>query len=137
MNENFHISTNRSDMDVEFIHYFLSEESYWATGRSRELVEKSMAHSICFGLFEGKKQIGFARVATDYVVFAWLMDLFIDPAYRGQGLGEQLVHAIVDHPDLKEVNGIGLRTEDAQGLYSKFGFTDIKNPDTWMFRKNK
>ena len=124
-------------MNMEFIHIYLSELSYWAKGRSQERVQKSMDHSMCFGLFDSKRQIGFARVATDYVVFAWLMDLFIDPEYRGQGLGKQLIQAIVEHPDLQQVNGIGLRTQDAQALYSSFGFEAIPNPETWMLRTKK
>lgn len=135
MKERFYISTELGEMDQEFIHRYLSEHSYWAKGRSLENVKKSMAHSLCFGIFTNGRQVGFGRVATDFVVFAWLMDLFIDAEYRGKGLGQRLINSIVNHPDLQEVNGIGLRTEDAQELYRKFGFEPISDPGTWMLRK--
>ena len=122
-------------MDKIFIHDYLSNKSYWAGGRSMELVKKSMDNSLCFGVFKGDRQIGFGRVVSDFVVFAWLMDLFIDPEYRGQGLSRLLIKAIIEHPDLQIVNALGLRTEDAHELYKKFGFDHIPKPDTWMMRK--
>ena len=135
MEAKYYISTDEAELDLEFVHSYLSEQSYWAKGRSMDLVKRSIDHSLCFGLYENGKQIGFGRVATDHVVFAWLMDLFIDPAYRGQGLGAMLVEHIVNHPSLSEVNGIGLRTDDAHELYARFGFGPIPNTNTWMFRK--
>ena len=135
MEAKYYISTDAAELDLDFIHSYLSEQSYWAKGRSMDLVKRSIDHSLCFGLYENGKQIGFGRVATDHVVFAWLMDLFIDPAYRGQGLGAMLVEHIVNHPSLSQVNGIGLRTDDAHELYARFGFGPIPNKDTWMFRK--
>ena len=135
MEAKYYISTDEAELDLDFVHSYLSEQSYWAKGRSMDLVKRSIDHSLCFGLYENGKQIGFGRVATDHVVFAWLMDLFIDPAYRGQGLGAMLVEHIVNHPTIREVNGIGLRTDDAHELYARFGFGPIPNTDTWMFRK--
>ena len=117
------------------MHNYLCNESYWAKGRSKGLVQRSIDNSLCFAVFQGDQQVGFGRVATDYVVFAWLMDLFIDPEYRGLGLGHLLIREIVEHPDLSQVNGIGLRTEDAHRLYQKFGFEKIGRPETWMLRK--
>ncbi|MGI9546541.1 MAG: GNAT family N-acetyltransferase [Flavobacteriaceae bacterium] len=137
MEHEIFISTDKSKMDIDFIHEYLSAKSYWAKGRSKERVEKSIAHSLCFGLFKGWHQIGFARVATDYVVFAWVMDLFVDPVYRDKGLGRKLIQSIVDHPELQDVNGIGLRTKDAHELYEKYNFKSISDPETWMFRKKK
>ena len=122
-------------MDLNFIHDYLCNQSYWAKERSLDLVKRSMDNSLCFGLFQDGRQVGFGRVATDYVVFAWLMDLFIDPDYRGQGLGKMLVKQIVEYPELQQVNGIGLRTEDAHQLYEEFGFERISRPETWMLRK--
>lgn len=135
MSTQFTVSTDLKNMDLNFIYNYLSRESYWASGRSLERVTKSMANSMCFGLFDGQKQIGFGRVATDYVVFAWLMDVFIDPGYRGRGLGRFLISSILEHPDLQEVNGMGLRTEDAHDLYNGFGFGPIPDPNSWMFKK--
>ncbi len=124
-------------MNIDFIHHYLSNSSYWAKGRTLELVEKSMNNSLCFGVFtKNETQIGFARIATDYVVFAWMMDVIVDENYRGQGIGRMLIENIVEHPDLKNVNGIGLRTNDAHGLYREFGFGEIPHPETWMFKKN-
>lgn len=138
MQTKFQISTDKKLLDIAFIHNYLSEESYWAKGRSVELVKKSITNSLCFGVFnEDKKQIGFARVATDYTVFAWLMDVFIDSAYQKQGIGKALMHAITKHPELAAVNGIGLRTNDAGRFYETFGFESIAEPNTWMIRKKK
>ena len=134
--DEYYISTDRSRIDLKFVHDYLSGKSYWARGRSMELVKKSIDNSLCFGLFHGDRQIGFGRVATDYVVFAWLMDLFIDPEYRGKGLGKLLIEQILEYPDLQTVNGIGLRTEDAHDLYSKYGFGGIPKPNTWMFKSS-
>ena len=133
--EGYYISTDKTKMDLNFIHDYLCNKSYWAKGRSMDLVKKSMDNSMCFALFEGDRQLGFGRVATDFVVFAWLMDLFIDPDYRGRGLGRFLLQQILIHPELQQVNGIGLRTKDAHRLYNKFGFEQIESPDTWMLRK--
>lgn len=138
MKDDFYISSDKSRLDVMFIYDYLSNQSYWAKGRSVELVKKSIANSMCFGLFTiENKQVGFARIATDYVVFAWLMDAFISKEYRGKGLGKYLIDTIVSHPELKGVNGIGLRTNDAHALYKEFGFEEIPNPETWMLKKNK
>ena len=133
-----YISTDSSELDVEFIHNYLSKTAYWSKGRSLDDVKTSIANSFCFGVYDehSKQQIGFARVTTDYVVFAWIMDLFIDAEYRGLGYAKKLVKAILDHKKLKKVNGFGLRTEDAHGLYSQFGFSPITKPATWMFKKN-
>nr|WP_298998711.1 GNAT family N-acetyltransferase [uncultured Allomuricauda sp.] len=137
MENKCYISTDVSKMNVEFIHKYLSETSYWAQGRSKDLVEKSIENSLCFGAFNANdNQVGFARVATDYVVFAWLMDVFIVQDFKGKGIGQLLLQAIMDHPDVKKVNGIGLRTNDAQEFYRKFGFDMVPDPTTWMFKKN-
>ncbi len=89
----FEISTDRERLDVGYVYAYLSEVSYWAKGRTRETVEKSIANSLCFGVYAGERQVGFARVVTDYATFAWLCDVFVDEAYRGQGLGKRLIEA--------------------------------------------
>ncbi len=135
MEKEVYISTNIEKMNVAFIHEYLSKKSYWAKGRSKAHIQKSMQHSLCFGAFTpNDEQIGFARVATDYVVFAWVMDVFVSEDKQGQKIGEKLMDAIVNHPELKGVNGIGLRTHDAQKFYNKFGFSTIPKPETWMFK---
>ena len=132
------ISTEKSRLDNDLIHRYLSQKAYWAMGRSKELVLKSITNSLCFGVYnEDEEQIAFARVVTDYVVFAWIMDVFVIENYRGKGIGRQLINHIVSIPELSQVNGFGLRTNDAHSLYEKFGFGEIPDTKTWMFKKNK
>ena len=138
MEGGFYIATEREKMDIPFIHNYLSKNSYWAKGRTVELVLTSIENSLCFGVFNKRnQQVAFARLVTDYVVFAWLMDVFVHSEYEGQGIGKMLVGHIVQLPELRNVNGIGLRTNDAHGFYEKLGFEGISEPQTWMLRKNK
>ena len=130
------ISTEKSKLDIDMIHQFLSEESYWAKGRTKEAVLKSIENSICFGVYEKGEQVAFARVLTDYVVFSWVMDVFVVPEYRDKGYGKRLMEFIINYPDLKEVKGWGLKTFDAHSLYEKYGFTTIEYSDTFMEKKN-
>lgn len=118
------ISTERDRLDVDLIHRFLST-SYWAQGRSREIVERSIRHSTCFGAYENGRQVAFGRVITDRAVFAYLADIFVVPEHRGRGISKLLVRAMLDHPDVSGVRIVLLRTRDAQGLYRQFGFTEI------------
>ena len=136
MRDTIYITTDKTEMDIDFIHNYLSQESYWAKGRSFEKVKKSIESSLCFGVFDQeKKQIGFARMATDYVVFAWLMDVFVAKNYQGRGIGKRLIEFIMNYPELKGVNGIGLRTKDAFEFYKRYGFDQIPEPQTWMFKQ--
>lgn len=129
------ISTDRDRFDIAYIHRYLSEESYWAIGRSRAVVEKSIANSLCFGVYDGDRQIGFARVVTDYATFAWLCDVFVDAAYRGHGLGKQLVETVVAHPELQGMRNFILATRDAHELYRQHGgFEALAAPERWMAR---
>ena len=129
----FNISTDRSKLDVNMIAEFLGKRSYWAKGRSREKIVKSIENSMCFGVYTAKgKQVGFARVLSDYAVFAWIMDVFILEEFRRQGLGVLLMKAIMEHPDLQGLERWGLGTKDAHGLYEKFGFRRLKTPETKM-----
>lgn len=109
----------------------LLNSTYWAEARSEEVIEKSIEHSICFGVYDGGNQIGFARCVTDYATVYWLADVVIDEDYRGLGLGKALIAEIVNHHSLKGCSGI-LATLDAHGFYSKFGFEVIQ--DTFMRR---
>jgi GNAT superfamily N-acetyltransferase len=127
------ISTERNHLDLPMIHQFLSERSYWAKGRSMEAVQVTIANSICFGVYtETGKQVGFARMVTDYAVFGWLMDVFILEEYRGKGLGKLLMQSVMAHPVLKNLRRIGLGTSDAHGLYEQFGFSGLSKPQNMM-----
>lgn len=129
----FYTSTDKSRMDIDMIEAFLSERSYWAKGRSRDKIVKSIEHSLCFGVYSDEhRQVGFARVLSDYAVFAWIMDVFILEDFRGKGLGKLLMGAIMQHGDLQGLERWGLGTKDAHGLYEQFGFTRLKTPETKM-----
>jgi GNAT superfamily N-acetyltransferase len=134
--DSYQISTEKEKLDIELIHAFLSEESYWAAGRSLQSVKKSIQHSICFGVYDlDDQQVGLARVVTDYATIAWICDLFIIEGHRGKGLGKHLVKTIVEHPDLKNVRRYLLATRDAHSLYREYGgFEFLANPDHWMTR---
>jgi len=128
----FRINTDKSELDITAIHHFLSTQSYWAKGRSLDTVKKSIENSLCFGIYHEKKQVGFARVVSDYAIFAWIMDVFILPEFRGQGLGKELMQAITSHEKLQNLQRWGLGTEDAHGLYAQFGFGPIAKPANLM-----
>ncbi|MBL8511326.1 MAG: GNAT family N-acetyltransferase [Betaproteobacteria bacterium] len=128
------ISTDRALLDVTLIHRFLSEQSSWAKGIPRETVERSMAHSLCFGGFVGDAQVAFARVISDYATFANLVDVFVLPDYRGQGYSKALMQAVMSHPDLQGLRRFTLATGDAHGLYAQFGFTAPLRPQSLMER---
>ena len=133
----YSISTDKLRLNVEEIHNYLCHKSYWAKGRTLENVKKSIDNSICFGLYDGEdRMIGFARVLTDHVVFAHLMDLFIFEEYRGKGLGRKLVKYIVEQPDL-QVRFWFLATADAHGLYEKFGFSPLSDTERYMFKRDE
>jgi len=125
------ISDDKSKLDVELIHKFLST-SYWAKGRTIEEVKKSIEHSICFGVYKDGKQIGFARIVTDYTVIAYLMDVFILEEYRGKGFSKLLLKRIFEDDGFKSIKKWMLATKDAHSLYAQFGFGEIKNPDRLM-----
>ena len=129
--EGFAITTETSFFNVEFIHAFLSK-SYWAENIPLETVQRSIDNSLCFGVFHLGRQIGFARVITDKATFGYLADVFIDEAYRGQGLSKWLMEEIMAHPDLQGLRRMMLATRDANGLYAKFGFSELTFPERWM-----
>ena len=130
------ISTDRSRLDVALIHEFLSCRSYWAQGISRGAVERAISHSLCFGVFEGDHQVGFARVITDYAALAYLADVFILEPYRARGLGKWLVECIVSHPELQGLRRWMLATQDAHGLYARYGFEPLTSPERYMVATN-
>ncbi|MGB4776062.1 MAG: GNAT family N-acetyltransferase, partial [Daejeonella sp.] len=122
------ISTDKSKLDISIIHNFLSTESYWAKNIPLEIVEKSIQNSLCFGVYHYSKQIGFARLITDYATFAYLADVFILPDYRRKGLSKLLMEEIKFHPDLQNLRRWLLGTADAHTLYQQFGFTPLARP---------
>ncbi|MBA3334400.1 MAG: GNAT family N-acetyltransferase [Acidobacteria bacterium] len=128
----FTISSDNLFLQIETIHKFLSEESYWAKERTREQTQKAIENSLSFGVYKGEKQIGFARVVTDYATFAYIGDVFILESFRGQGLSKWLMETIVNHPDLQNLRRWILATRDAHELYEKFGFRELKAPERWM-----
>lgn len=129
--DNFTISTDPSRLDRDAIAGFLAR-AYWAAGRPRGHTERALDHSLVFGLYDGDRQIGLARVVSDYAVFAYLCDVFIHEEYRGHGLGKWLIETAMEHPELKDVRRWLLVTTNAHGLYQQYGFKTIEYPERWM-----
>ncbi len=125
------ISTDRKRLDVDMIYGFLSE-SYWATNRPRASVQTSIYNSLCFGAYLDGKQVGFARVITDYAVFGYVADVFVLEPHRGKGIARQLLKAITDHPEIQGLRLVMLATRDAHGLYEQFGFELIPGSERIM-----
>ena len=130
------ITTDKNRLNIDYIHNFLTQ-SYWSEGIPKRAVEKSINNSLCFGLFEAKRQIGFARVITDFTTFAFLADVFIDENRRGKGLGKRLVAEILNHEDLKDLKRWHLITDDAQGLYKQLGFVVPGDPSKHMEKRKR
>jgi N-acetylglutamate synthase-like GNAT family acetyltransferase len=129
--ERFTISTDPTRLNLDTICDFLTR-AYWANTRPRERTERAIQNSLVFGVYDGERQVGVARVVTDYSIFAYLCDVFIHEDYRDHGLGKWLIQTIMDHPDLREMRRWVLVTNDAHGLYKQFGFTSIEDPEHWM-----
>ncbi|SFZ89416.1 Acetyltransferase (GNAT) domain-containing protein [Flaviramulus basaltis] len=127
------ISTDKSRLEIDVIHKFLTT-AYWAKGRTIEEVKKSISHCLCFGVYLDKRQIGFARIATDYTVFAYLMDVFILPEFRGKGYSKKLMKSINEEPKLQTCKVWMLKTSDAHNLYKQFGYNELSHPDKVMER---
>jgi GNAT superfamily N-acetyltransferase len=126
------ISTDPSRLDLELVHRFLSEEAYWSPGVPREVVERSAEHSLNFGLYHGKDQVGFARVVTDYATFAWLADVFVIERHRRNELGKWMLGTVLAHPELRGMRRWMLATKDAHGLYERFGFRPTVDDPRFM-----
>ena len=134
---NFFISEDKDLLDVDFIHSFLANESYWARGISVETIKITITNSICFGVFTHEKnQVGYARVITDHATVAHIADVFIAKKYRGSGLSLLLMERILSHPIVKRMKKVYLFTHDAQELYRKFGFQNSLHPEYFMELKN-
>ena len=131
----FVISTDPARLDVDAVHAYLTR-SYWASGVPKDVVAKSLEGSLCFGLYEGSRQVGLARVITDKATFAYLCDVYVLEDYRGLGLGKWLMSVVQSHPDLQRLRRFILITRDAHGLYEQFGFSGLMEPDRYMEIKN-
>jgi GNAT superfamily N-acetyltransferase len=138
----FLISTDKSKLDIETIHKFLAQ-SYWSPNIPREIVARAIENSFCFGIYSGisssgtpyrEKQIGFARVISDFATYAYLADVFVLEEFRGQGLSKWLMQCIMEHPALQGFRRFTLATKDAHGLYAQFGFKPLQSPDRYMER---
>jgi hypothetical protein len=132
--DGFLIGTDAARLDLDVIHDFLSTKSYWAEGVPREVVARSLANSLCFGVYDGATQVGFARVISDYATFAYLADVFIIEAYRGRGLSKALMDTVISHPHLQDLRRWLLGTADAHGLYRRYGFAEPRYPERQMER---
>ena len=130
----YDISTDPSRLQLDAIHAYLTR-SYWSPGVPRDLVARAIANSMCFGVYLGEAQVGFARVVTDKASFAYLADVYVLEAHRGQGLSKRLVETIQAHPELQGLRRFLLATKDAHGLYAQFGFTPLAAPDRMMERR--
>lgn len=134
---NFKISTDKTLLNMEAVHHYLSKESYWAKNISKTKIKTACENSLCFGLYENEKQIGLARLITDYSTFAYLCDVYVLPEYQGNGLGKWLMNCVMSHPDLQTLRRWTLATKDAHGLYEQVGFTLLKNSDRHMEYRNE
>ncbi len=132
--EQFEISSERARLDVELIHKFLVEESYWAQTRTIEQTRTAIENSVCFGVYLGSRQVGFARVVTDHATFAYVGDVFVLEEFRGRGISKRLMEAMISHPDLQGLRRWILATLDAHGLYEQFEFSTLRFPERWMER---
>ena len=128
----YEISTDTHRLDVEVVHRFLAEESYWSAGIPRATVDRAIQNSLCFGVYQGAAQVGFARVVTDRSTFALLADVFILSAHRGKGLSKHLMRCVLGHEDLQGLRRLLLLTSDAHGLYRQFGFEELRSPSRFM-----
>ena len=132
--DTYTVSTDPTRLDIDVIADFLSNEAYWAKGRPRAVIERSIANSMVFGVYIGEHQVGFARVVTDHATFAWVCDVFVLPDERGKGLAIWLMECLVTHPELADLRRMILGTRDAHELYRKFDFDALPDPTRFMLR---
>ena len=125
------VSTDRARIDVAAVHAYLSQ-SYWSPGIPADVIRRGIAGAICFGIYRGRDQVGFARVITDRATYAYLADVFVVESHRGRGLAKWMMEVIMSHPDLQGLRRFSLSTRDAHGLYAQFGFEPVGNPDRQM-----
>ncbi|QIP11476.1 GNAT family N-acetyltransferase [Spirosoma aureum] len=135
MNSKYTVSADKTKLNLDVIHRYLSQEAYWCLNIPIQIVQRSIENSLCFGVYLGDEQVGFARVVTDLATFGYLADVFILSEHRGIGLSKQLIGFIMAYPALQGLRRIMLVTRDAHGLYEQFGFQPIENPENTMFIK--
>jgi GNAT superfamily N-acetyltransferase len=129
--DDYIFSTDKNRLDVKAIHTFLTQ-SYWSSGIPRSTIERAIENSLCFGVYRGVDQVGFARVITDNATFAYLADVYVLDTHRGQGVGKRLVKFVQSHRDLRGLRRFMLATKDAHGLYEQFGFQGLGEPSRMM-----
>ncbi|OIN57221.1 GNAT family N-acetyltransferase [Arsenicibacter rosenii] len=135
MENAYTISTDKSRLNRTLIHRFLSQDSYWAQNIPMDIVERAIQGALCFGVYHGEEQVGYARVITDEATFAYLSDVFIVAEHRGKGLSKYLMETISGWPTLQGLRRWVLATRDAHTLYAQFGFTELDHPEWFMQRK--
>lgn len=126
------IDTDKARLDIDLIHGYLAREAYWTKNIPKPLLVRAIEHSLCFGAYEERQQVGFARVISDFAVFAYIGDVFVLPEHRGRGVSKMIMQAIVEHPSLQGLRRWSLVTRDAHGLYRQFGFQDLADPGRHM-----
>ena len=130
--DKYTLSTDKARLDLAAIHNYLSMHSYWAKDRTMEQVMRSVDHSLCFGLYCGREQVGFARVITDFATFGYMADVYVLEKHRGSGLSKWMMECILAHPQLQNLRRFMLATRDAHALYHKFGFKPLAKPERWL-----
>lgn len=130
------ISTDPSEIDIDWVVAALSERAYWARGRSRETIEASIHGSLVFSAYRADRQVGIARVVTDLATFGWICDVFVDESERRSGVGSALMEAITTHPRLRDMRRLVLATRDAHSFYRRYGFELVDNPERWMIKRS-
>lgn len=133
--DEYRISTDKAQLQLPVIHRYLSEDSYWAKDIPEHLVSASIENSLCFGIYHGNEQVGFARVITDYATFGYLADVFVLPEHRGKGLSKWLMDVINEHPGLQQLRRMMLMTQDAHGLYLQYGYAPLEHPHYAMSKR--
>lgn len=135
--DGYWVSDERALIDLERVHAWISDESYWAAGRPRDAMDQAIANSLVLGLYSAEgTQVGFARFVTDYATFAWLCDVFVDSAHRGSRLGTFLVDTAIGHPQVRDVRQV-LAAEPGRSLYARFGYHKLARPERWMERQGR
>ncbi len=131
--DEYYVSSDPDKLDLHFVHDWIANESYWAANIPFKLLERAQENSLCFGVYKNNgTQVGFGRVVTDYTTFAWVTDVFIIPEQRGKGLSRFLMETMLLHPELRVIRRWLLGTDEAHGLYRKFGFVDLDHPENYL-----